>query len=263
MSVSVPIFLETTIQIDKIIGLQEVRETIRHNLRGNTACTSGHVFAEFKKTLVKDATLFRNILLTSPDVKEAVLRFTKSYSRGRKYPRTISLLAILGLDNDRQNTLSRLEYFIECQAEDVFWESIDQPLSTDKIKCIYQAWSPEKDRDGSYGTKSLTCVKNRKPECLVFSFIKDNRTLIQHFITRADKAERASNKKAADVFQSIISGQDVPYGQENCYCLSDVLIVIEANPEYEVYSHDGDVTEICGIFGRSVFAERALPSKPT
>lgn len=249
------IFLETTIQIDKVIGEQETRDRIRRNLDKLVACTCGHVLAEYKKTLVKDAITFRNLLRSSPDVSTAVIRFGSKYSRTRKYPRVINLLENLGRDQDKYNTLARLESFIDWQAEDHFWELLDQSLYVDNIKCPRQHWQPSKDSTGQYHTEGLSCLKRSPKKCAVGEFIEQKATIIGQLIKSDQTSSVASVVKAAGLFKRVLSKTDVPYGEENCYTLSDALIVLEALPDQEIYTHDQGVHELCKILSRSSHKE--------
>ncbi len=250
-----PIFLETTIQIDRVIGEQETREKIRRNLNKSVVCTCGHVLSEYKKTLVKDAITFRNLLLTSPDVSTAVIRFGKKYSRTRKYPRVINLLENLGRDQDKDNTLARLETFIDWQAEDHFWESLEQSLCVDNVKCPRQHWQPSKDATGQYLTEGLSCLKRTTPKCAASEFIEQTSADIAQLIKSGQTSPNQSVVKAARLFKAVLSKTDVPFGEENCSTLSDALIVLEALPEHEIYSHDQGVHEICRILSRSPHKE--------
>lgn len=248
-----PLFLETSTQIKKVIGEQRIRDEIRRNLNNQMVCTSGHVLAEYKKTLVRDAVTFRNLLLTSPTVGDAVKRFGTSYSRTRKYKRVIDLLETLGRDADKEKTLTRLESFIEFQAEDHFWESIDRTQFIDQIKCPRQHWEPERDVNNLYPIAGIKCLKNDKPDCIVNSFIEQKEGLIKQFTNSVTPNERQSLIDASDLLKSILAKQDVPYGETNCYKISDLLIVLESPEACEIYSFDKDIYEICVIFNRPCY----------
>lgn len=253
------LFLETTIQVERVIGTLERRQTIRHNIDGCSLCTSGHVLAEYNRTLIRDAITFRDILRTSPSVGEAVLRSTK-YSRTRKFPRMISLLAHLGIDNNKQHTLERLEDFIEWRALDHFWESIDQECSVDEVRCAHREWQAEQQETGAYDIDGLRCLKASPPICGVADFIKINRTALEQFASAARSCSRSNVHEAAKLFDAILNGTESPFGMQNCYTISDTLIVLEAPSEAEVYSTDGDVHAICEILGKSQYTE--VPAKP-
>lgn len=251
------LFLETTIQIERVIGTLERRQTIRRNIDGCRLCTSGYVLAEYNRTLVRDAITFRDILLTSPSVGDAIQRSTK-YSRTRKFPRMMSLLAHLGIDNNRQRTLERLEDFIEWRAHDHFWESIDQECSVDKVRCAHREWQAEQQETGTYDIDSLRCLKASPPTCGVVDFVEMNRSALEQFISAAHACPRTNVLKAAELLDAILDGTESPLGMQNCYTISDTLIVLEAPSETEVYSTDGDVHTICEILGKSQYTETPI-----
>ena len=247
------VFLETTIQIDRIIGTQEQRDTIRRNLRGHRLTTSGHVLNEFNKTLLRDALTFRDLLQSSPDVGEAVKRLSR-YSR--KYARTVDLLATLGFENDKQVTIERLEDFIEWRAEFHFWDSIDRGDCTDDVGCVLKDWVPVQDETGNYDLNSLKCLKQSPPPCAVLQFIEERSALIGNFVATSNQSSNENVRKAGQALENILDGLDSPYGERsNCYLIADTMIVLESRSDSEVYSKDGDVREICGLLGRRSYME--------
>ena len=256
-SVGTLVFLETTIQIDRIIGLQERRNAIRANLDGKRVCTSGHVLGEFNRTIIKDAIAFRNLVLSSSSVEEAIKRLN---SYGRSYPRSIELLATLGLDGDRQNTVDRLEKFIDWQAHDHFWESVDRNASTDTVGCVLKDWLPERNEADNYNLAALKCPKNNPPDCSINEFIEKTRAVISDFINKADQTTEGNVQKAGKALEAILHGTDSPFGERpNCYLIADTMIVLESHPDAMVYSKDSDIAAICGILGRNSYEEE-LPS---
>lgn len=251
------VFLETTIQIDRIIGLQERRNAIRSNLDGKRVCTSGHVLGEFNRTLIRDAIAFRDLVLSSSSVEEAVKRLS---NYGRSYPRTIELLATLGFDRDRQNTIDRLEKFIDWQAHDHFWESIDRDASTDAVGCVLKDWLPERNEADHYNSLALKCLKSTPPNCSIEDFIDKNQGVISDFINKADQTTEDNVRRAGKALEAILRGADSPFGERsNCYWIADTMIVLESHPDAMVYSADSDIAAICEILGRNSY-EEDLPS---
>lgn len=248
------LFLETTIQIDRVIGGQDQRDIIRRNTHGQCLCTSGYVLAEYNRTLIKDAITFRNLLLTSPDVDEAIKRFGK-YPQNRKFPRLMFLLATLGFDKEKQNILDRLQKFIDWQAYDLFWDSIDRARSIDEVGCAHSKWQVKQGETGQYDTDGLKCLKASPPACGVTNFVEKNRSVLEKFVSTGCSSSRANVVKAAKLFDNILNGRDVPFGIQNCYVISDTLIVLEAFSEAYVYSTDGDIHVICEIIGNRRYSE--------
>ena len=254
------VFLETTIQIDRIIGKQERRKTIKFNLHGRRVSTSGHVLGEFNKTLMQDAVTFRDLVLSSPTVGEAVKRLGR-YSR--RFPRTVDLLATLGLDEDKQNTIDRLEKFIEWQGFDQFWEHITDGEFADHVGCVLKQWTPQQSDNGRYDVSGLKCLKDNPPPCAVLEFIQINRSVVEGFAILARGATRRNVRRAGGVFEKILDGSEEPFGERsNCYTIADTLIVLESPQDSEIYSTDGDVATICDILGRRSYQEKPVPSQP-
>lgn len=251
------IFLETTVQIGRIIGSHEERENIRRNIDGQRLCTSGHVLAEFNRTLIKDAVTFRNLLLTSPDVGEAVKRFGK-YPKNRKFPRLVFLLATLGFDNDKQNTLDRLETYIEGKLHDLFWESMEQECYSDGVRCAHREWQAEQQETGTYDTDGLRCQKASPPACGVADFVHMNRSTLEQFVSAGRVCLRTNVSEAAELLDAILNGTESPFGMRNCCTISDTLIVLEVPSEAEIYSTDGDIHAICEILDKNQCSETPI-----
>lgn len=259
MNVSEPIeellFLETTIQVDRIIGTQDRRDAIRHNIRDRRLCTSGHVLGEYNRTLVRNAVTFRDLLRSSPDVADAVARLSRYAPVGRKFHRTMTLLAYLGFDADKKNTLDRLEMFIEWRAHDLFWESIDRSACPNQIGCGIASWQGEQDSAGQYDTAAIKCLKANPPQCRVEDFIHGNRDALEQFVSVAKNHSNGDVARAASAFEAILAGTATPFGERSCYPISDTLIVLESPPGSSIYSTDGDVHDIGQILGRRLHSE--------
>ncbi|MCH7626411.1 MAG: hypothetical protein IIC83_10845, partial [Chloroflexi bacterium] len=206
--------------------------------------------------LIRDAIVFRNLLLSSPNVAEAVKRLAKYVPVGRKFIRTIVLLASFGNDGIKQNVIDRLEDFIDFRAHQHFWESMDRSICTDSIGCFLRSWQPQKDENGQYTLDGFRCLKNDPPPCAVPEFIENHRELLEEFVATAADHSRDNVAKSAQAFEGILAGSDVPFGERsNCYPISDTLIVLEADDGAEIYSTDGDVHAICEILGKDAYVE--------
>lgn len=248
------LFLETTIQIERVIGEQRRRNIIRHNTSDRPLCTSGHVQAEFNRTVIRDAITFLDLVRSSPTVEDAVKRF-KRYPRHRPFDRAVDIFATLGFEHDRQITIYRLLEFIEWKAYDVFWESIDESYCTDEVQCAHRYWKAEQDEAGEYGIDGLKCLKASPPSCSVQDFIQRNTSALCHFVRDARQSTRTNVAEAGKVLDAIVQGRDQPFGVQNCSTISDTLIVLEAHPRAKIYSTDGDIHAICDILGRLRYSE--------
>jgi len=254
-----PIFLETTVQISRVIGTEDKRSTIRQNTRNRILCTSGHVLGEYNRSLVHDAITFRDVLRTSPSVGEAGKRMREKYGYRRVYGRAMDLIFTVGRDGDKQTMLDRLEDFIDFRAHEYFWGSIEKGCFEDKVQCVLKDWRPEQDASGEYDTEGLKCRKNNPRTCEPAAFMEKHREKLEAVVSEASGHNRKNITKAAQALRGILDGKDVPYGERgNCYTISDTLIVLEAPDESEVYSTDGDVAALCQILGQPLFTSVAV-----
>ncbi len=207
------------------------------------------MLGEFNRTLIRDAIIFRDLLRTSPNVGDAVKRLPNFISRRSK--RTVDLLATLGFDGDKQLTLERLEMFVEWRGHDHFWDLIESYVN--EVCCVLQSWKPDLDGSGDYDLDGLKCLKNDPPSCKVMPFIERNREALENLVASAKQSDRSNVVSAANAFEDILAGEDVPYGERsNCYRISDILIALEAPDEAEICSTDADVRVICEILGKDL-----------
>ena len=172
----------------------------------------------------------------------------------------MSLLASLGLDGDKQNTLDRLQDFIEWSALDHSWESVAESYSTDEVGCVLRNWEPQKNQLATYGLDGLKCLKASPPPCAVQQFIDSYRSELEPFASAAANHQRSNIASAAKAFISILSSDDVPFGERsNCYRISNTLIALEAPADAVNYSSDSDMGIICEILGRALHVETSVP----
>jgi len=167
----------------------------------------------------------------------------------------MSLLAHLGIDDNKQLTLERLGDFIEWRAHDHFWESIDQECYADRVRCVHRQWQAEQDETGAYDIDGLRYLKASPPACGVADFVEMNRSALEQFIVAAHACPRTNVLEAAELLDAILDGTESPFGMQNCYTISDTLIVLEAPSEAEIYSTDGDIHAICEILDKSKYSE--------
>ncbi len=130
---TIPLFLETTIFIRRLLGSYDEQASIDSNLKGRFRISSTTVMAEYKATLLQAAVDIYNCLAASYDIADAIGRWDK-YQGGR-YKRGINLLlrALLASSGDKESVLIRLEELIEVTLPLVFDELVDELI--DPTEC--------------------------------------------------------------------------------------------------------------------------------
>jgi len=134
---TIPLFLETTIFIRRLLGSHDERALIDSNLKGRFRVSSTTVMAEYKATLLQAAVDIYNCLAASYDVADAIGRWDK-YQGGR-YKRGINLLlrALLTSAGDKESVLTRLEELIEVTLPLVFDELVDELIDPTECKAAH------------------------------------------------------------------------------------------------------------------------------
>ena len=165
----------------------------------------------------------------------------------------------LGRDGDKENTIDRLEQFIEWRAVDYFWEDVDYSYYRDEVRCVLRSWQPEENGNGSYKIDGLKCLKDNPPTCKVLKFMIEHRDEIKALASSIKEHERDNVKRAAKALTSILEDDDVPFGERsNCPTISDALIVLEAPSEAPIYTTDGDVKAICAALSHKIYNEETM-----
>lgn len=212
------LFLDTTIQIDRIFGSRKKKAAIQSVCNGNICCCSKYVLGEFYANIITDTVLVYQILLTEQNLDEAEKRVAE-LSRHRQSQRTH--LIFIQLRQLFDNQIEQMKCEMESYFEDLlhmFFRGIDPDLQ-DGTQCqranahiIYQDESPI--LEGSFCQKK-TC------RCDIESFWKCHQDLL------AASTSYDIEPKVESLLQKIKEGH---YGMKgnDCRTLGDAVIVLEA-----------------------------------
>src|SRR3989338_9320470 len=112
MSKDTILFLETTIQGERIFGEIARKNQIQRNLNGKKVCSSTFVLNQFQNTFLSSAIDYYNLLVDSENPHTALRRSTKY--RERIHKRITQIFATLcdEVENDNDAALERLETWI-------------------------------------------------------------------------------------------------------------------------------------------------------
>lgn len=247
------LFLETTIQANRIFGENDLADKIERNLNGKRVCTSIFVMNEFKKTFLEAVICYYNLLVDSPDTHTALRRVTKSYSN-RLPKRVIHVYAKVcdEVGYDKEAILERLEAWIEDDLMIEFHENVEEPI-VNKTACC-RVGEPVK-KGNKYELK-IACAKDDPPPCKIENFWKEHKGEL-HRLASATSFEDSELNKVRDAAVVIKKGTDKPYGN-NCHVhLSDAVIAIESPNGSQIYTTNKKHFEpICKVIeNREVYKE--------
>lgn len=233
------LFLDTTIQIDRIFGSRKRKAAIRAVCEGKECCCSKYVLGEFYATIVLDAVSVYHVLLTEQDLNEAEKR-VEELSRHRHSQRTH--LIFIQLRQLFDNHIEEMKCEIESYFEDLhhmFFQGIHPDLQ-DGTQCqranahiIYEDESPI--LEGVFCNKK-TC------QCNVVDFWKRHQALIALPLP-------AFEEKVEAVLKEIQQGHYNVKGN-NCRTLGDAVIVLEAlDGDGEICTTNRkDFSPLCELF---------------
>jgi hypothetical protein len=248
------LFLETTIHGERVFGARHRKEAIRANVVGKAIGSSTCVLGEFIGTFVKDAAVFRNLLVDSPSTDEAIKRAQNYPYTSRQTARMMYVLAEMAKDAgyEKDDLLDHLEILIEWGLVDRFFEGlIFLSVATGCTKA--QAHFVKNEETQVYRPEGLSCSKSQPPQCSIESFLSGNRELLQRIVAGVNNPDL---NEMLGVARSLLDSADVPFGR-NCQKLKDVLIALESPSDCQIYTTNLRHFEpICAALEKTIYKER-------
>jgi hypothetical protein len=253
-----PLFLETTIQIERVVGLPERKESITGRITGRTLRSSTLVLREFKERLLHKCILLLELVLRyehRTDVETAISRMFSNTQILLQLWAQVQRETIGDGAYDRELVIETLKSYIEGGLEKRFYRpSIEV---SDETKCEI---APEEVRI-EHGFYVLNVYCNReKVNCNLPVLIEKHEdtflTMERRIPNAQTKAERDELSKIVGVYRDAKNQNDFNRvkGQRNCNALSDATIALEAKDAI-LYTTDRDFEFICPACNRTCIRE--------
>lgn len=235
------LFLDTTVQIDRIFGSCKKREAIQEVCAGKECCCSTYVLGEFYANIVYDAICVCHFLLQEDDLNEAERRIT-DFPRNRQANRMHKIFIHLRTLYD--NNLEMIKCEMESWLEDLphlFYRGI-QPKLADGTKC-QRAKARIVYRDEIPFLEGIGCRKE-SCQCDIEAFWTAQQPLFAQTLLpegMAPKAKLLLENMQRDIYN--VKGNC-------CRTLGDAIIVLETrNQGGEVCSTNRkDYLPLCQLF---------------
>ncbi len=247
------LFLETTVQAERILGTRTKKEAVKRNTAGKTLVSSKTVLGEFINTFVHTAVVFHNLLVDSPNTAEALQRL-ESYQE-RKAKRAMKLLGTVAKERgwDKEDVLDHLDMFVEWGLVHMFEHGLAAiVVGTD---CAKARARPIK-RDSAYALPipGLSCQKNAPPECSAGAFLSTHREALLDVVANLDPKDD-EQRRMIETGPRVADGTENPFGQ-TCMNLKDIIIALEAPAESAVYTTNiKHFAPICEALGKQLHKE--------
>lgn len=212
------LFLDTTIQIDRVTGSKKRKEEVEKVLKDNNLYCSAYVLGEYYATVVNDLVTLYGLFLLDKDIGETGKRITEMVF-GRSQPRVAKLYA---------NILSMCKFDVD-EVEGTFLLSMDliqdefyRNLTKmfDRTKCA-RAERKIIYEDGVPVLPDIPCRKNKKI-CGICQFWQE----AGQEIGQITESKEIDEKILKILYAAKVDEQE--YRGNNCKTLGDTVIAVEA-----------------------------------
>lgn len=253
------LFLDTTIQIDRIFGSRKKKAAIRAACEGHTCCCSTYVLGEFYATIIKDAVDIYHILWGEDNLNEAERRVSE-LARNRRSERMH--LLFIQLRDLYQNNLDEIRCEVQSYLEDLlhmFHRGLEETLG-DATQC-QRGRARLVMEEGLPILEGAGCRKD-SCRCEVEAFWKDNQPLLED-VTFPDTLQ----EKPAQLLHAIRQGKYNNIKGNSCRTLGDSIITLEARAAADgiCTTNRADYQPLCDLFQTSLCCPdySAVFQKPT
>ena len=261
------LYLETSIQLDRLLGSVEVQNEIISRISGHTLITSTYVLMEFRRTILKDLT-FIVAVLNEYDVRDNSISCLNDVSEKYKIPSA----PFTEISKDR--ALSAINMVLE-EFYDYAYMSVGE--MKDNLRWWIEELEKEfhyiRDSDGSEHVLILLDPTNcdlaagpfgmnpRKMMCIASLATCDLPSFLVSNTAMFTTLEREIRERRLTQMQRYLNERerhkdntDRAKGQESCWILAEAIKSVEVAEDSQLYSSDDLMRQIAAILGRRLLS---------
>lgn len=267
MSKAAPAFLDTSIQVARLIHSPETRRQIHERLQSFQLTTTGLVVRqEFKRRLLKDAGYLLDLFVRYQSFARVHRHIVDVLTPFQRRKQRISLQVLSTLieeDSDAERT-ERAILLLRGLLRDglyEFDESVGHVIQKSQCGCAQQ----DIRRTGKrYHFGEEKCSKIN--ECGIVTFLESRRTQIQEVLSRLDELPAADLTdeltSAAAFIRSFLDAPDQIRNCEPCKTVGDLLIALESVGMPTFYTMNGKESQhLCRALEQTLIVRPANPTK--
>ena len=259
------IFLETSIQIERIFGPLKRREQIRDVLVDATVFTSSYTFMEFRRTVLQAVahvlTLVRQMQCDGENIID-LSELMRKVARGRWIRfsvRTIQRVILVLSDIisafptpflESNTLIDYLELQLNWRLKELFFEDVSEYIICTDCDLV----RPDVPV-GDYMQSRLSC--NAKiATCALVSFLSQHQERL-HSLEKALAAAPTDeiSPRTLAALKRINADVTKALGERTCWSLGDVIIALETPDDAYIYTTDRHFDLICHVLGKQWFVE--------
>ena len=240
------LFLETTLQVERIFGSERMKQLVNEAVRGRHLTTSTFVLMEFKRTITADFVNFYNSLEHEENISEALTQLAKSY--GRHSSRYLLILSVILRERrtlSREKMMEILSRYIRWDLRRRFYKGIDRVI--DKVQCPLAAREPV--FENGFHSLDVTCRKGENP-CRVSELTRENMKEVKK-ILGVFRGESLA-KGMVELLGKVIEDPEEMDGR-TCQLLGDVVITLEAPHDTSILTTDRLFKPLCESIGKEYY----------
>lgn len=264
-----PLFIETTAQVDLLLGDPQVRGQLERILSTHETWTSTYVLMEFRRTAVHALEVARRLAAAAPDDEHLFTYMLRAIERGNGgFPGKLSARQqkrsreIVYMVMDRLDTMPVTRLIVTTLLEstillvnDVKWIGIEHILNDTDCDLI-QAGRPQGQR------WPLHCNKQRAL-CQQSTLLERHRTMLGTVLTECEKDSAFDDQKMLATLRKILAVTPLEAaGEKRCWDLGDTIIAIEALPVARILSSNGKhFAPICRALALTLVSYSPYPTR--
>jgi hypothetical protein len=247
------LFLETTIQIERIFGRKS--EDIFEFLRDKEALTSNYVLMEFKRTILKDCIVLYSFLKEEKGLEDTFKRISELRDYEHRTASRINLILSKLSENNTleyEKVLNKLEDLVESELLEYFFYRVGV---IDETKCGLANEGVHKNEIYSL---NLRCRRDEK-KCEIEEFVARNKDKFKKLLN--DLQTHKEFESPCEVIKEILKDYEKARGRKICWKLGDCIISIEAPKNYKIFTTDRHYEQICNSLEKDVLLLQNLTTR--
>jgi hypothetical protein len=261
------IFIETSIQIERILGRRARQEKIQAALAGAKVSTSSYVWMEFRRTALQAMVYLLTIIRQMQQEGETEILFSELMKRvatgtAISYSRRILQRVLLAYGYILETfprspvraitLIDYLEFNIERVIPARFFQGIDEFITD--IDCdLVRPNVPVGDYfQGRFSCNAVIA------QCSLVDFLERHKgelLALEHALAQANLGQ--INPSALRALRRVNKDVTKAKGERTCWALGDVIIALEAPKDALIYTTDRHFEVICKAIGKQLFKERS------
>ncbi|MBN1315533.1 MAG: hypothetical protein JXA42_08695 [Anaerolineales bacterium] len=265
------LFLETTIQIERVAGNRMKQAGLRRELAPYRLISSTYVLGEFLRTLVKDSIRLHRLVVEHPHLDDVMTTIGQHPNRREASRMSLIWGSImrLGWGSDRQDSdaradlLDRLARYIEFSLLNRFMAGIDELY--DGTGCglgrerpeIWQTKPVEADNKEVYKLRSQ-CVR-QMPECCLGERLVEWQPELRVLASGLSKEQDPALIRMGELAEQILDDPTIALGRNCTWYLGDLIIALELPAGIPLYTTNRrHFTSILNILGKPLHSPGAV-----